>query len=50
MPSIPPTIIVSRSNAAGRTLLKASTDNEESERWIGEWMEARGNRDQMASY
>lgn len=24
-------------------------ENEESEQWIGEWMEARGNRDQMVS-
>jgi aryl-alcohol dehydrogenase-like predicted oxidoreductase len=30
-------------------VLKASVENEESEQWIGEWMEARGNRDQMVS-
>jgi aryl-alcohol dehydrogenase-like predicted oxidoreductase len=32
-----------------KALLTAFTENEESEQWIGEWMEARGNRDQMVS-
>jgi aryl-alcohol dehydrogenase-like predicted oxidoreductase len=27
--------------------LTGFAENEESEQWIGEWMEARGNRDQM---
>jgi aryl-alcohol dehydrogenase-like predicted oxidoreductase len=35
--------------AKAKVLLTAITENEESEQWIGEWMEGRRNRDQMVS-